>query len=189
MPDILVKNASLLTLDDKRRCFDNGALVIEDGYIVAVGETGEIEKKHRAEKVINAKNMVVMPGLINGHSHYEQSFFKGLTRLFTGDTFKWIREFKIALTRHMRAEDYYLSNLLACTEMIRFGTTCGVNFVCEQDPTRLSRFGVDNAVRAIVDSGIRTTLVVGVADADGIEPPEFLLPAERGANIIVNISA
>jgi len=183
MADILVKNGILLTLDDKRRCFDKGALVIEGNKIVAVGKTSEVEKKHRAEKVIDAKNMVVMPGLINGHNHYEQSFFKGLTRLFTGDTFEWIRDFKIALAKNMTAEDYYLSNLLACVEMIRFGTTCAVNFVCEQDPSKLRRFGIDNAVRAIVDSGMRTTLVIGVADADGIEPPQFLLPAKKGSNM------
>lgn len=187
MADILIKNAMLLTMDGKRRFFDDGAVAVEGNKIVAVGKTKDIVRKHRAERVIDAKNMVLMPGLINGHNHYEQSFMKGLTRLFTGHTFEWIKDFKTSITKKMNAEDYYLSNLLACVELMRFGATCSVNFICQQDPSKLRAFGINKVVKAIVDSSTRTNLVIGVSDAEGKEPPEFLLSAGEGANMVEQV--
>lgn len=182
MSDILIKNAFVLTMDDKRRFFEDGGIAIDGNRIVAVGKTAEVEKEFSADLTLNGKKMIAMPGLINGHDHYEQTFFKGLTRLFTGNTFEWLREFKMPLTKEMKAEDYYYSNLLACMEMIKMGVTCGVNSVCEQDPKKMREFGIESAVRAITESGVRS--VIPISASDKFELPEFLVSTEEGISLV-----
>lgn len=181
MSDILIKNAFLLTMDDRRRYFDDGAVAIDGNRITAVGETAQVTKDFSGDRVIDAKNMVVMPGLINGHDHYEQTFFKGLTRLFLDTTYAWVKEFKIPLTREMNPDDYYYSSLLACIEMIKTGTTCAVNSVCQQDPNKIRGFGIDKIAKAIVDSGTRSVIAVG--SSDKFEPADFLVSPEEGVGL------
>jgi len=181
MSDILIKNGFLLTMDERRTYFEDGAIAVNGNRIAAVGKTAEVTREHDADRVVDAKNMIVMPGLINGHDHYEQTFFKGLTRLFLDTTPAWVKEFKIPLTREMNTDDYYYSSLLACIEMIKTGTTCAVNSVCQQDPEKIRRFGVDKAVKAIADSGARTVVAVGASDR--FEPPDFLVSPDEGVRL------
>ena len=184
MEDILIKHALILTMDPQRRTIEDGAIVLGHDRIVAVGNTKEIERKYEASRILDAQHMICMPGLINGHNHYEQSFFKGFTRVYTGDVFDWIRNFKTALTRVMNANDYYLANLLACVELIRFGVTCSVNHVCQHRPESLREFGIENIMRAILDSGIKTEVVIGVSDVPEIEAEDFVTSTKSGLQLL-----
>ncbi len=173
-------------MDGKRRNFDDGAIVIDENRIAAVGKSKHLVKEYKADRVIDAKNMIVMPGLINGHDHYEQTFFKGWVRLFPGTTSEWIRKFKMPLTKEMTPADYYYSGLLACMEMIKTGTTCGVNSICQQDPKKVHKFGADNAAKAIEKSGVRSVMAVGASDGR-FELPQFLVDAKYGVKLVEDI--
>jgi len=179
--DILIRRARIFTMDARRRYLPNGAIVIRGNRIVKVGDTDQIEKDYDADCVVDAENKIVLPGLINGHDHYEQSFMKGLVRLFPKTTAEWIKSFKIPLTREMRAEDYYYSSMIACLEMIRSGITCGVNDVCQQDPTKVRAFGLDKAAQAVAETGVRTLVAINAADR--FEPSDFLLTPEEATDL------
>ena len=70
MADVIIKNAYVLTMDPDFGDLKNGTIVIEDGRITEVGE----KTNERADTVIDAKNSVVMPGLINTYSRSNDSF-------------------------------------------------------------------------------------------------------------------
>ena len=182
MSSILIRNGCIFTMDERRRYLPHGAVLVEGSRIVDVGETDRIRKEHSADIVIDASNKIVMPGLINGHDHYEQTFMKGLLRTYTERTPQWVKEFKIPLTKEMRAEDYYYSNMIACLEMIRSGITCGVNSICQQDPKKVRAFGLDKSVQAVEESGVRT--LIPVSAADRFEPSEFLLSPDEAVDLV-----
>ena len=73
MADIIIKNAYVLTMDPDLGDLKNGVVVIEDGRITEIGK----ETKESAETVIDAKNSVVMPGLVNTHTHAAMTLFRG----------------------------------------------------------------------------------------------------------------
>ena len=175
MEDVIIKDAQIITLNKGKDYLQTGSIVIRKNRIYDVNDSRIIEKKYRARRVIDAKNMICLPGLVNGHNHYEQSFFKGITRLFTGNTYEWIRNFKTKLTKHMSAEDYYLSTLLSCLEMIKLGTTCSVNYICQQNPYKLKDFGLENIYKALRASGLRTEIILGLCDVKGMEDDEFFI--------------
>lgn len=178
---ILIKNAFIITMDKERRVLENTQILIEGNRIKEIDENIDVSDAN-IDKVIDAKGKIVMPGLINGHSHYEQSFMKGITRLFTGGTSSWIKNFKMPITQEFLKEDYYYSNLLTSIEMISNGVTCGVNSICQQDPKKMMDYGIEMSAKAVEESGLRTLLAVGVADK--FEEAEFLVDTEEAKDII-----
>ena len=70
MDTILIKNAGwVVTMDPDRRIFADGAVAIEGDRIVEVGKTNELAARHNAQKVIDATGKMVLPGLIDLHTH------------------------------------------------------------------------------------------------------------------------
>lgn len=179
--NILIKNAFIITMDKENTVLENGEIFIEGSRIKTISQNISTDGLS-VNKVIDAGGKVVMPGLINGHNHYEQSFMKGVTRLFTGGTASWIKNFKIPITKAMTKEDYYYSNMLTSLELISNGVTCSVNSICQQDPVKMMEFGVERAVKAVEETGVRTLLAVGVADK--FEPEEFLVDTDKARDIV-----
>ena len=178
----LIKNALIITMDKNRRVLEKGCILIENDQIKAIGETLDIEGVN-IDVEMDAYGKVILPGIINGHNHHDQSFMKGITRMFQADgTLDWIKKFKNTINREMNKEDYYLSNMLTATEMIRNGVTCSVNNISQQNPNKLTEYVVEMAVQAVRTSGVRSLIAVGVAD--DFEPQEFLLSPERALDII-----
>jgi len=77
MSSLLITNAFLVTLDEANRFIDDGSVYIEDKYIVEVGESSTL--KRTADRTIDARGNVVMPGLINAHHHLYSTFARGFT--------------------------------------------------------------------------------------------------------------
>ena len=75
--DLLIANGTVLTMNQQKDIIEKGAVAVQDGEIVAVGLMGEIEQKYTAKKVIDAGGQVVLPGLINAHTHASMIFFRG----------------------------------------------------------------------------------------------------------------
>ena len=67
--DLVVTGGTIVTMDAQRRIIENGAVAVERGRIVAVGPRAEIEARYPARQRIDASGRLVLPGLINTHTH------------------------------------------------------------------------------------------------------------------------
>jgi len=126
----------------------NGTVVIEDGKITEIGE----KTKEHAETVIDAKGSVVMPGLVNTHTHAAMTLFRG----YADDLqlAEWLEKHIWPAEAQLRAEDVYRGSLLACLEMIRSGTTSFADMY----------FFMDETAKAVEASGIRASLSHGLIE-------------------------
>lgn len=116
--DILIKNATLISMDEKKEPIqDNMDLLISNGKIVTIGK--RIEKENAKE--INATGKVVMPGLINTHSHISMSIFR--ETLDGYELQEWLNEKIWPMEDKLIKEDIYYASMLSCIEMIKTGTT------------------------------------------------------------------
>jgi 5-methylthioadenosine/S-adenosylhomocysteine deaminase len=145
MSRILIKNGTILTMDPRRRIIKDGAIAIENDKIVDVGKSAAL-KDYQADKVFDASDRIIMPGLVDAHIHNVQMLSRGIGD--DVDLIAWcydrIYPYEVILNR---SDEYtYLSAMLCCAEMIRTGTTCGA------DP---GGYKMENVARAFADTGFR----------------------------------
>jgi cytosine/adenosine deaminase-related metal-dependent hydrolase len=118
--DLLIRNGYVVTIDPERRIFASGSVAISDGDITYVGPTASGPRD--ADTVIDADEMLVVPGLVDGHHHPAQYLAKG----FLDDI--WLVD---GMYRHLfpseaaqSHEDTYFSALGSLVEALKTGTTC-----------------------------------------------------------------
>lgn len=164
MSTLLITNATVITLDKRRRVIKEGAVAIEDDRIVGVGKATEIKPKFADAEVINVGGKVVLPGLIDTHVHLTQTLARGLADGVSVPDwlYKRILPYEVSMT----PSDVYDNSLLACAEMMRTGTTCFA------DP---GGYQMDNAGRAVEESGMRGILAIASVDQQDSEHP---IPSE-----------
>ena len=159
MADTLIKNGIVITMDPDRRVLMNGAVAIEGENIIDVGESRTLEQTYKAGREIDAKGMVVMPGLFDAHGHAGHSLLKSLG--MHNDT--WYQACNILYAETSDVEFWEADAALTNLERLKFGTTSGVTFFGGGD----SVMRVDDPVFARVHSdavakiGVRTFLAVG----------------------------
>ncbi len=149
---ILIKNAILITQDRKRRLIERGALVIEGDLIKAVGTTKTVEKEfgQKAKKIFDAKECLVMPGLINTHTHLAMSLLRGYADDMDLQKW-WFNKIHPAESRFSRKEVLW-GSLLSMVEMIESGTTCFVDFYYFED--EVAKAAKKMGLRGILGSGV-----------------------------------
>src|SRR5262249_3281836 len=76
--DLLVLGGIVVTMDERRTVLPRGGLAIGDGRIVAVGPRDDIARAHAAPEVIDADDDLIIPGLVDGHTHIAMTLFRGL---------------------------------------------------------------------------------------------------------------
>jgi 5-methylthioadenosine/S-adenosylhomocysteine deaminase len=178
--DLIVRGGTVITVDAARNIYRDGAVVITDDRIVAVGRTSEIEQRFNAKAAIDARNSLVLPGLIDAHNHPGQYLSKGI-----GDDvgiLQWLYERVYPYEAHCTEEDVYAGALGNFVEMVSSGTTC----FC--DP---GGYHEDAVARAADDIGMRGILSRSTRDLhDSKYPlPERLRETtrqalERGAGFV-----
>jgi 5-methylthioadenosine/S-adenosylhomocysteine deaminase len=120
--DLIVKGGTVVTMDGNRRVIENGGVAIKGGRIVAVDKTAEIERAYTAREVVNAAGKVVIPGLINGHTHVPMVLFRGLADDL--DLQEWLTKYIFpAEAKNVTEEFVRVGTRLGLAEMIRGGTT------------------------------------------------------------------
>jgi len=169
MADILIKNGFLITMDEKRRTIVNGGVVVENNKIIDVGDTARLTERYRAETVIDAKNKVILPGLVNTHTHLFQMLMKSLADDMT--LFDWWPKVVAPLSIHLQKDHCYFAALSGCLELIRSGCTCTMD---NHYPLPIPGLA-DECVKAFVDVGIRAIEALGTTDT---EKPYFPMPKE-----------
>jgi 5-methylthioadenosine/S-adenosylhomocysteine deaminase len=118
--ELLLTNALVVTMDEQFRLFSSGSVAISGGLIVAVGEiAGDFD----AVETVDCKGRVVMPGLVNAHTHAPMTLLRGLADDLRLDV--WLMGYMMPVEREFVRPDFVtLGTGLACVEMIRSGTTC-----------------------------------------------------------------
>jgi 5-methylthioadenosine/S-adenosylhomocysteine deaminase len=148
MEKILIKDGYVITMDARRRVLRRGSVLLEGNRIAEVGE----EVKGKADLVIEARGMAVLPGLINAHTHSPMTLFRGFADDMELDP--WLREKIWPVEAKLRAGDCYAGALLACAEMIRSGTTCFADMY----------FFMEEVAEAVGESGLRASLSYGMIE-------------------------
>jgi 5-methylthioadenosine/S-adenosylhomocysteine deaminase len=120
--DLIIRNGTVVTMDGSRRVIEDGGVAIKGGRIVAVGRTAEIDRSYAAREVINATGKVVIPGLINGHTHVPMTLFRGIADDL--DLQEWLTKYIFPAEAKNVTEDFVrVGTRLGLAEMIRSGTT------------------------------------------------------------------
>ena len=137
---ILIKNCNLISMSENRKKYEpNMDILIEDNKIKRI----EKNINEDCEKVINASGKVVMPGLINTHSHISMSIFREtVDGLKTQD---WLTQKIWPMEDKLTNEDIYYATMLSCIEMIETGCTC-INDMY---------FMTEDIIKAALESGVR----------------------------------
>lgn len=121
--DKVLYNAHVLTMDESFRQYNPGAVAIKDGRIVAVGNEAEIKSKYNASELMDCEGKILMPGLVNAHTHAPMSLLRGLADDLRLDV--WLMGYIMPVEREYVSPDFVrLGTMLSCAEMIKSGTTC-----------------------------------------------------------------
>jgi 5-methylthioadenosine/S-adenosylhomocysteine deaminase len=143
--DLVVRNATVVTVDAQRRVIPQGAVAVQGGRIVAVGGDAEIEARYHGADVLDAGGGIVLPGLINAHTHAPMVLFRGIA-----DDLKlmdWLQKYIFpAEAKNVTAEFVKAGTRLAALEMIRSGTTTFVDMY----------YFEDQVAEAAKEAGLRT---------------------------------
>ena len=151
--DILVRNGTVLTLDANDTAIVNGTVAITKDTITAVGPAQEFSG-WSASEVIDAKGGIIMPGLINSHTHAAMTCFRGLADDLPLMT--WLNEHIFPAEAKLDEKIVYAGSLLACAEMIMSGTTCFCDMYLFEDAV----------ARAAKEAGMRTVVGEVLYDFD-----------------------
>jgi 5-methylthioadenosine/S-adenosylhomocysteine deaminase len=120
---LIINNANVLTIDEEFNQYCPGAVVIENDVIKAVGLESEILETYTAGEIIDANGKILMPGLINAHTHVPMTLLRGLADDLRLDV--WLLGYMMPVEReYVTPEFVQLGTKLACAEMIRSGITC-----------------------------------------------------------------
>jgi 5-methylthioadenosine/S-adenosylhomocysteine deaminase len=145
MSRILIKDGYVITMDGPP--IEGGYVLIEDDRIAYVGR-----EEQKADHIINANGCAVMPGLVNAHTHAAMTLFRGYADDMPLQ--QWLEEHIWPIEACLTDNDVYTGTMLACLEMIRSGTTAFADMY----------FHMDQAARAVDESGIRASLSYGMIE-------------------------
>lgn len=153
---ILIHNAAyIITMDYERRIIKNGSILIENDRIAALGKMLDLSQLN-VDKVINAQDMVITPGFVNGHCHI--SYAHATRGIFPDDLGNDYLVNVFRLQDSMSPKEEFLTSLLAITELLSYGTTTIM------DPGSTKH--VDLCMEAYEQSGVRLITGIQVTDRD-----------------------
>ena len=137
--DLIISNGIVVTVDGERRVFDPGSVAIRGNVIAAVGPADQIAAQYRAADTIDARGRVVMPGLINTHTHAPMVLYRGL-----GDDLAlmdWLQKYIFPAEAKTVSPAFVRTGTnLAALEMIRSGTTAYVDmYYFEEEIARATK--------------------------------------------------
>jgi len=160
--DTVIHNCTIITVNPEFDILKHGIICIKKGRLEQITTKDQDQKLPDAKQVIDVKDGIVMPGLVNTHTHLPMTLFRGLADDLPLD--KWLNEHIFPAERkHISPESVRTGALLGCAEMLLSGTTtCCDGYFLE-----------DHVASAVIDSGMRAVLGQGVIDfpAPGVADP------------------
>lgn len=149
--DTLFTNAIVLTMDEKLTQYDPGAVAVKGDSIVAVGNEAELKKEYKANEVVDCGGKILMPGLVNAHTHVPMTLIRGLADDLRLDV--WLMGYMLPVERRFVTPEFVrLGTLIACAEQIRSGvTTFNDMYFFEDD---IAKAAADAGMRAVCGESI-----------------------------------
>jgi 5-methylthioadenosine/S-adenosylhomocysteine deaminase len=124
--DLIIVGDFVVTMDDSGTVIENGAVAVDQGLIVALGDAVSIANEYRARTTLEGDDRIVLPGLINGHSHAAMTLLRGVADDLA--LMDWLNNYIFpAEVEFVDPEFVRIGTELACWEMIRGGTTTFVD--------------------------------------------------------------
>jgi 5-methylthioadenosine/S-adenosylhomocysteine deaminase len=142
--NILIKDATIISNEIKK-----SSLLIQNDKIVEISDKLSVND---ADEVINASGKVLIPGLVNTHTHLSMTLMRGLADDMPLDT--WLNNYIWPVEAELNPEYCYAGALVACAEMIRSGTTCFNDMY----------FYMDHVAKAADEAGLRGIISHGMID-------------------------
>lgn len=166
--DLMITDGTVLTMNPENTVFEHGTVVVSDGKIVAVGGP-ELTAKYQAKKVLDVKGDIVMPGLINTHTHGSMTVFRSL-----GDD----------VPDHLHRYIFPLENKLVSRDMVRTGANlANIEMIKGGVTTYADMYYFEDEVAKTVDkAGLRAVLgetIINFPVADAQTPEEGIAYAVR----------
>jgi 5-methylthioadenosine/S-adenosylhomocysteine deaminase len=160
--DTLFTNAIVLTMDGKLNQYDPGAVAVRGDSIVAVGPEAEIKREYSAKEIVDCKGKVLMPGLVNAHTHVPMTLLRGLADDLRLDV--WLMGYMLPVEREFVSPDFVrLGTQIACAEQIRSGVTTFNDMY----------FFEDDIAKATADAGMRAVCGESVMKYPAPDAPAF----------------
>jgi 5-methylthioadenosine/S-adenosylhomocysteine deaminase len=151
--DLIIAGGTVVTMDAGKRVIQDGAVAVRGDSIAAVGARADIESRFEAARTVDARGMLVMPGLINGHAHAAMSLFRGMADDLALDD--WLHKYIFpAEARNVTPDFVTWGTRLGVLEMLRGGIT-----------TYADMYYFEDAVaRATKEAGMRGVLGETIID-------------------------
>ncbi len=166
MPDTLITNATIATLGQRNELIEDGALLVRDGLIAALGKTADLRAQHPDAHVVDARGALVLPGFLCAHTHFYGAFARGMA--IPGEPAKNFPEILERLwwrlDKLLTLEDTRASADIFMADAIRHGTTCVIDHHASPNAVEGS---LDVIAESVEQAGIRACLAYEVSDRDG----------------------
>jgi len=146
--NILLKNIGIITGEINNPHIEEGFVGIKDGIIEFVCSVDEIQPEFKAQKIIDGKNKLVMPGLINTHTHSSMTIMRNYANDLPLQ--EWLFNNIFPVEARLTGEDIYWGAMLGIAEMIKTGTTTFTDMYLD----------MNEVARAVKQSGIRANLSI-----------------------------
>jgi 5-methylthioadenosine/S-adenosylhomocysteine deaminase len=151
--DLVVEGDYVVTMNGDAPVLEKGAVVVDKGAIVAVGPAAELAAKYKGRETLAGKDRIVLPGLINGHSHAAMTLLRGIAD--DRELMDWLTHYIFPTeVRFVDADFVRIGTELACWEMIRSGTTTFVDMY----------YFPDAVANAVEKCGLRVLVAPSVID-------------------------
>jgi 5-methylthioadenosine/S-adenosylhomocysteine deaminase len=160
--DLILRGGTLVTMNGKYDVFEDGAIAVRGDSIVAVGETSEIDQAYRAAETVDCPDTVIMPGLVNAHTHIPMTLMRGLNDDLRLDV--WLGYLMPVEREFVTPEFVKLGTRVACAEMIRSGVTSFADMFYYEDA--IAEMTAEIGMRALLG---QTILVFPAPDAETFE--------------------
>jgi 5-methylthioadenosine/S-adenosylhomocysteine deaminase len=161
--DLIFTNAIVLTMDKELHTYEPGAVAITGNAINSIGKEIDILNQYQGTEIIDCKGKVLMPGLINAHTHVPMTLLRGLADDLRLDV--WLMGYMMPVEREFVSPEFVrVGTLLACAELISTGVTCFADmYYFEED---VARAAVEAGMRAVCS---QTVLKFPTPDARSFE--------------------
>ena len=142
--DILIQNGMILTMDPQLTVIEKGFIAIQGDTITHIG--AGVAPPLAACRIIDADGGIILPGLVNGHTHAAMTLFRGLADDLP--LMEWLTGYIFPAESRMDADFVYTGSLLACAEMILSGTTTFCDMYLFED--EVARAAKESGMRCLV---------------------------------------
>lgn len=160
--DVLFTNAHILTMDEDFTQYRRGALAVRGDSILAVGPEDEIKAQYDAPQVVDCNGKILMPGLVNAHTHVPMTLMRGLADDLRLDV--WLLGYMWPVERQFVSPEFCrLGTLIACAEFIKSGVTAFADMY----------FFEDDVAQATAEAGLRGVCGQSVLKFPTSDSPSF----------------